>query len=280
MSQAKVLNRSALFAVATALTGFVVVPAPAQAVPNVPLPLAPACNKFLWPGGGLFQVSAGNGSVTSMSTSNDYIVGTPVYTPASVPGPSQATYGSGSGGIVGGKSIDITINWNTGPGAGNTWHFTGNINDDGLASGTVHATPNRDDAWSSTQKFSCIDQAPAAPKQCPPGSVKPEVPATENCAPPTDAVRMTIGDGALTRTVTVTNNGPLGGTCAYDAKATTGLFAPGLNRQIYVDPNGSTSIDVPAPPLGSTYHVTLKCTGTYDGKQVQFGQAEQDVSSF
>ena len=214
-------------------------------------------------------------------------MGTPVYTPASVPGPSQATYGSGSGGIVAGKSIDLTINWNSGPGAGASWHFVGKINDAGLASGTLHA-PNRDDAWSSTEQFSCIEKAappappppPPPPKPCPAGSVKPEVPATENCAPPTDAVRMEIGGGALQRTVTVTNNGPLGGTCAYDAKATSGLFAPSLNRQINVGPNSSTSIDVPAPPLGSTYRVTLKCTGTYDGKQVQFGQAEQDVSSF
>ena len=118
------------------------------------------------------------------------------------------------------------------------------------------------------------------PKACPPGSVKPEVPASENCAAPTNTVTMNIGGGALQRTVTVTNNGPLGGTCAYDAKATGGLFAPGLNRQINVGPNASTSIDVPAPPLGSTYEVTLTCTGTYDGKQVQFGQAKQNVSSF
>jgi hypothetical protein len=280
MSQAKVLNRSALFSAATVLAGFVVVPPPAQAVPRIPVPLAPTCNKYSWPGGGNFFVDAANGTRTAVATSQDRVVGRPFTTPADAPGPSQASYGSPTGGIVNGTQIDFTINWDQGPNAGQSWHYTGDIDDQGMAHGNV-AAPSGSAGWSSADKFNCVaEAAPPPPKQCPAGSVKPEVPATENCAPPTDAVRMTIGDGTLTRTVTVTNNGPLGGTCAYDAKATSGLFAPGLNRQINVDPNGSNSIEVPAPPLGSTYHVTLKCTGTYDGKQVQFGQAEQDVSSF
>jgi hypothetical protein len=124
-------------------------------------------------------------------------------------------------------------------------------------------------------------QCKAAPlKNCPPGSVKEQVPGNENCAAPTNAVTMNISGGALTRTVTVTNNSALGGTCAYDAKGTGGVFAPGLNRQINVGPNGQASIDVPAPPLGSTYQVTLTCTGTWDGKQVEFGRVVQNVSSF
>jgi len=118
------------------------------------------------------------------------------------------------------------------------------------------------------------------PKKCPDGSVKPEVPAAENCSAPTNAVRMTIDKGALQATVNVTNTSALGGTCAYDAKATGGIFAPNLSRQINLGPNASTSIDVPAPPLGSSYHVVLSCKGTYDGKQVEFGHVEQDVSSF
>jgi hypothetical protein len=117
------------------------------------------------------------------------------------------------------------------------------------------------------------------PKKCPEGSVKAEVPPVENCAAPSNTVTMNIGGGALQRTVTVTNNGPLGGTCAYDAKG-SGLIAPDLSRQINVGPNDSTSIDVPAPPLGSNYEVTLACTGTYDGKPVEFGRVVQNVSSF
>ncbi|MCT7657299.1 hypothetical protein [Mycobacterium deserti] len=122
--------------------------------------------------------------------------------------------------------------------------------------------------------------APAALKTCPPGSAKAQVPGSESCAPPANAVTMNIGGGALTRTVSVTNNSALAASCAYDAKGTGGVFAPGLNRQINVGPNGSTSIDVPAPPLGSTYQVTLTCTGNWDGKQVEIGRVVQNVSSF
>ncbi len=122
--------------------------------------------------------------------------------------------------------------------------------------------------------------APVPPKKCPPGSAAPEVPANQNCAAPTNAVTMNISGGALTRTVTVTNSSALAGSCAYDAKGTGGVFAPGLNRQINVGPNGQTSIDVPAPPLGSTYQVTLTCTGSWDGKQVEIGRVVQNVSSF
>ena len=120
----------------------------------------------------------------------------------------------------------------------------------------------------------------AVPKQCPPGSVSGTVPADQQCAAPTNAVTMNISGGAVTRTVTVTNNSALAASCAYDAKGTGGIFAPGLNRQINVGPNASTPIDVPAPPLGSTYQVTLTCTGTWDGKQVEIGRVVQNVSSF
>jgi hypothetical protein len=152
----------ATIAAATALTaaGFLAVPTPAQARPMIPLaPLSPACTSYLWPGGGVFSINAGNGTDTAVSTSQDYVVGRAFYTPVGAPGPANATYGNPSGGIVGGTSIDITINWDQGPGAGYASHFTGKINDEGLASGTVHNS-NRDDNWSSPQKFSCITQAP------------------------------------------------------------------------------------------------------------------------
>jgi hypothetical protein len=166
MFQAKVFKKSALFAAAIALPagGFLTVAGPAQARPMIPL--APACANYLWPGGN-FTVNAGNGTVTTMAVSQDRVVGRPVFTPVEAPGPSQATYGNPSGGIVGGTSIDFTINWDQGPGAGYASHFTGKINDDGLASGVLHYA-NRDDNWSSPQKFSCITpSAPPAPAPAP-----------------------------------------------------------------------------------------------------------------
>jgi hypothetical protein len=166
------LNKSQLFAAATAISavGFLTFPAPAQANPM--FPLAPGCASYSWPGGGGFSVHAGNGTTTNMSTSQDRVVGRSFYL-ADGAQAADATYGNPSGGIIGGTSIDITINWDQGPGAGYAWHFVGKINDDGLASGTLHAS-NRDDAWSSSQKFSCITSAtppapaPQAPAQPPP----------------------------------------------------------------------------------------------------------------
>jgi len=159
MSQLTILNRSSqLIAAATAISVvvFLTVSPPAQAHPM--LPLAPACASYLWPGGGNFSVHSGNGVLMNVPTSQDYVVGRASYLPDGAPA-ADATYGNPSGGIKGGTSIDITINWDQGPGAGYTSHYTGKINDDGLASGTL-TNSNRQDAWSSSQTFSCITPAP------------------------------------------------------------------------------------------------------------------------
>jgi hypothetical protein len=166
MSHVPIVDKSWLLAAATAISamGFLTIAAPAQAGPMVPL--APACATYLWPGGGVFSIHAGNGTTTNISTSQDYVVGRAFYI-ADGAQPADATYGNPSGGIVAGTSIDITINWDQGPGAGYASHFTGKINDDGLASGTVHNS-NRDDAWNSSQTFSCITTAsPPAPAPAP-----------------------------------------------------------------------------------------------------------------
>ena len=34
-----------------------------------------------------------------------------------------------------------------------------------------------------------------------------------------------------------------------------------------------------APPLLSTYHVVLSCKGIFDGKSVEFGHVERDVTT-
>jgi hypothetical protein len=80
---------------------------------------------------------------------------------------ADASYGNPSGGIIGGTSIDFTINWDQGPVAGYSSHFTGKINDEGFTSGIL-TFGNRQDNWSSSQKFSCITpSAPPAPAPAP-----------------------------------------------------------------------------------------------------------------
>ena len=100
----------------------------------------------------------------------------------------------------GGTSIDITIKWDQGPGAGYASHFTGKINDDGLASGIL-TLGNRQDNWSSLQKFSCITQAP------------PPAPAPATAARLGVAVNgpTTLGAGQSgTYTVNLSNSGDVG----------------------------------------------------------------------
>lgn len=268
---------------------------PANAIP--PFPLAPACANYTMPPQLVLNLS--NGETATFSTFGGSMIGTGVDKLAAERGPYTGT----SNGTLSGSSLNIKVRWEpdfvrivafddpAAPAAVDST-FSGTVGPDGIARGSaVDNTGFRVD-WTSRDKLTCTDapaaQAPPAeqappppapPKKCPEGSVKPEVPATENCAAPTNTVTMNISGGALTRTVTVNNSGPLGGSCAYNATATSGIFAPPLSRTIDVGPNDQNSIDVPAPPIGSTYRVTLTCTGTYDGKQVQFGQAQQDVSA-
>jgi hypothetical protein len=75
MSHVCFVHKSWLFAAATAISamGFLTIAVPARAGPMVPP--APACATYLWPGGGVLTVKAGNGTTTNISTSQDYVVG-------------------------------------------------------------------------------------------------------------------------------------------------------------------------------------------------------------
>ncbi|MCB9438762.1 MAG: hypothetical protein H6523_00710 [Mycolicibacterium sp.] len=134
--------------------------------------------------------------------------------------------------------------------------------------------------------------APASPESkptkctghgiAPPGKTCAEAfpqPATGSPAPvkvaPTDAVHLTFDRSPLTWTANVTNSADLAGNCTY--KATNPLL-PGVNKSFNIAPKGTASFSVLAPPALSTYHVVVSCHGTFDGKDVEFGHEEQDVS--
>jgi hypothetical protein len=232
MPQAKVLSRSAMFAAATALTavGFLNVPAPAQA--------APACEKWGWPGGN-FSIKAGNQTTTNMSTSQDRVVGRPFYISDGAPS-SDATYGNPSGGYTG-SDIDITINWDQGPGAGYASHFVGKINDEGLASGTLHLG-NRDDAWHSDNKFSCTVYKPA--EQAPPPPPPAELPKQG----PTVSWDPTIG-GLVAH---ITDRSGVTSQCTYTSDFYTRSFALKANSTFDLK-------IVPAIPQLRNWDVTISC---------------------
>ncbi len=246
-----------LAAAAAALTtvGVLMLPPSAQARPMIPL--APACATYLWPGGGVFSIHAGNGTTTNISTSQDYVVGRAFYI-ADGAQPADATYGNPSGGIVGGTSIDITINWDQGPGAGYASHFTGKINDDGLASGTVHNS-NRDDAWNSSQTFSCITTAsPPAPAPAPVARLGVAVNG------PT-----TLAAGASgTYTVNVSNPGDVGAPVelyvSYSGNLQqTGQVTPtgGFDCGVQNYPGGTSSVHCTVGQFGSKATATIVVQG-------------------
>lgn len=277
-------------AAAGGAAGLTVIAAPASA--------APACANYSMPAQLVLNLS--NGETATFSVFGGTMIGTGVDTLEAKRGPYKGT----SSGNLSGTALNIKVRWDptfapfnpmigpdSAPVPSVDSTFNGTVGPDGIARGSAVDNNNFRVDWTSRDKFICTDAPaaaeapkpdtpppPAPPKKCPEGSVKPEVPATENCAAPTNTVTMNISGGAFTRTVTINNSGPLGGSCAYNATATGGIFAPPLSRTIDIGPNAQAAIDVPAPPLGSTYRVTLTCTGTYDGKQVQFGQAEQTVS--
>lgn len=126
-----------------------------------------------------------------------------------------------------------------------------------------------------------VDTGPApvaAPVVCPPDSPVPSVPAGQTCpaAPvaPTDAVQVSF-DRGFTWTVNVTSSAAIAGKCTYVA---SNPILPGVNKSFTLGPNGSASFGVLAPPPLSTYHVVVSCKGDFNGKNVEYGHVEQDVS--
>jgi hypothetical protein len=100
-----------------------------------------------------------------------------------------------------------------------------------------------------------------------------------NAAPPTpvaphDAVTVSFGNFSPFSglPVTVTNSAAIAGTCTYDS-------APGnFHHDFNLAPNGKTTFNITGIPTGTTYHVVVSCTGTFNGQTVEFGHVETDKS--
>ncbi|MCW2511499.1 MAG: hypothetical protein JWR11_541 [Mycobacterium sp.] len=125
--------------------------------------------------------------------------------------------------------------------------------------------------------------APAKPAPAPvvvPDPVKaadPVKPADPVAAPdPVDAVTMNISVSWPNSTVDIASSAPIPGTCTYSA---TAPLLPAVNKTIKLAANGSTSFTTLSPPPLSTYHVVLSCKGESNGKTVEFGHVEQDVTA-
>ncbi|KAA0100918.1 hypothetical protein CIW49_05095 [Mycolicibacterium sp. P1-18] len=121
--------------------------------------------------------------------------------------------------------------------------------------------------------------APAKPVEAPkapdPVAASPAAAPDPVKVPPTDAVRVSFDKG-FQWTVNVTSTADIPGSCTY---AATNPVLPGSNRNFNIGPKGSASFTVLAPPPFATYHVVVSCSGSFDGKNVEFGHVEQDVSA-
>jgi hypothetical protein len=142
---------------------------PAQARPA--LPLAPACNTtFEFPPG--FSLKLDNGiQVLMEGTQGPTFQGASARYPT--PPSGQLTSGRASGG-VNGTTVDFTIDWGAGPGAGHSTHYTGVINDNLTAQGMATDDNNNQNVWASAPaKLECKPlppEGPIAAPDTPPGS--------------------------------------------------------------------------------------------------------------
>jgi hypothetical protein len=170
-------------------------------------------------------------------------------------------------------------------------HYTGTIDGNGSARGTLVDSKGVSDGWTIDRGFQCVAAPaappppapeavpvvppPAAPVQCPSGSTTPTVPAGQSCtaAVVTDAIALSFGPPNLGNiTATVRNSSDLTGNCTYDA---TGLAD--THRDFTVGPKVSTTLSFNGFNTGTTYHATVSCMDA-SGKQTQpIGTDSKDV---
>jgi hypothetical protein len=273
-----------------------------------PAAAAPACSNYHL-NNFMFGLSLSNGQSADFDWDDN--MGTTFSTKdpnarLDVPG-TRGFHGNALGGLQGTK-FDFTVHWvsDTSYEDGQkriTSHFTGTIVDSSTARGTAVDDKGASVNWSSTEPFICTDApaeqaqpaAPAGPTKCtglgiaPPGKTCADLAAEQaksapeaNPAPaepaPTNAVTMTFKRAGLTNvTATFSNTSKVSGQCHYDAQDVNGIL-PGKTDDFPIGANGNVTRTYLAPPLLSTYHAVVSCTGDFNGQNIEFGHAEQDVS--
>jgi hypothetical protein len=171
------------------LLGLVAVVSPAHARP--PLPLVPACDTtFEFPG--RLVIKLDNGIQVHMDNAEGPTLqgATAGY---STPGSTEVTRGTVGGGVDG-TTVDFTIDWTSGPGAGQHSHYTGVVNDNLTAQGMVTDNANNQNVWASAPaKLTCKrlpPEGPIAAPDTPPvgGGGAPPPPIVGGAAPTADVV--------------------------------------------------------------------------------------------
>jgi hypothetical protein len=142
-------------------------------------------------------------------------------------------------------------------------------------------------AGSTTPTVPAGQQCTAAPQPvvCPADSPTKTVPAGGTCAvapAPTDAVTMAAKPAGIGKiNVTFTNSANIAGTCDYTATPASNPLGvlPTINKSVAIKAKGTAALNGEnAPPPLTSYHLSVTCTGDYNGQNVTFGHAETDVS--
>ncbi len=135
------------------------------------------------------------------------------------------------------------------------------------------------DAGKTLPPGSTCAAAVAAPIKCPAGSQDDTVPAGKQCAAPSNALDVRINQNGLNAKVAITNTTSLPAKCTYTAVKAKGLGPQEVDRSLDIGPHGTGTItDMLWPPFGTTYNATVKCTATYDGKQITIGNPTLPVN--
>ncbi|MGZ4526340.1 MAG: hypothetical protein ACXVX7_07765 [Mycobacterium sp.] len=176
MSHVALVNRSQLFAAATAITalGLFTLSPPAHARPTVPL--APACSQWGFPGAFSLKQSTGD---TVRFNSTGPVAGGRAHATGGING---AFDGPVTGGIQGDK-LDFIIQWEiiysnqSRPSQG---HYTSLVGNDGFAHGDTHdESGGASGHWDSTVPLVCTTPAAPPPAAAPPPNPRLSEPATE-----------------------------------------------------------------------------------------------------
>ncbi len=277
-------------AAAATAAATIAVSAPVKAVP--PAPQAPAC--AAWTHNGGLNINQDNGLIlqidnwlgNSAGTGQDNAKllradGTPVLVGGGWAKVEQT--GRATGGNTGNK-FDLTVVF--APGFGDVSnHYTGTIDDMGTVSGTTTNSKGVTNGFLVQEHFTCASQGAPAPApnsdkpvRCtggytlPPGSdcgktPNPNPPAAP--PPPSDAVSLTFGKPGLAGLpVTATNTSPVSGSCKY--KSTPFDY----EHDFPIQAHGSVEWTIGAPKTGINYHVTLTCSGPYQGQTIEFGHVD------
>ncbi len=127
----------------------------------------------------------------------------------------------------------------------------------------------------------CAPVPPQPPVKCPPDSPVPEVPAGQTCPaappPPQDSVTLNFARAGAGLNATFKNNSKVAGQCEYNAAAAGGTAVGGKTDAFPIGANASvTRKYIPGPLPLSTYHITVSCTGDFNGQNVKFGSIDRN----